>query len=155
MWRWLPVVLLGCGGGGQSPPDGPFGDPPQIDAGPAQFTAIALPGGLDRMVIIKSFGDTCIGITVVNPGQGGVLGLPPNWGLESASARQPAAACDPRFAGPVTDSFEATFVAGAATWQGSPFPAVIQNIDARLEFDGAPSWCPPSDDLRAADLPVE
>jgi hypothetical protein len=157
--RWcLAIVLAACGGGGQSPPGGEdaFTGGDGFDGGsPATFFAVGLPGGLDRLVIAKSLGDTCVGLTLVNPGNPGSLSLPSGWALELAFARQPAAACDPRFAGPIAENFDATAAAGTIEFTGAPFPQVIGRVAVDLEFAGAPSWCPPFDTMATANLPVQ
>jgi hypothetical protein len=127
-----------------------------VDAAGDPYIARGMPGGLDRVRIWKTNDTTCVALQLVTPSSGGVgLSLPTDWGVDLAFAAQPIAACDPLYLGTVTNMFDATGQLGTVAFTGGPIPTVITNLDVTLSFvPGNPSWCPPSAQLLAVDLPV-
>jgi hypothetical protein len=147
----LAVCAMGCGGMA-SPSDAPA----STDAMGDGYAAFAMIGGDNRIRITKNAGMTCFAIQLVSPGTGsGGLTLPNGWAFESAQAMQPGLACDPRYLGPVTASFQATSQSGTITWQGGGVPQAVQSVQVTLVFAGNPPWCPPSEVVSASNVPVQ
>jgi hypothetical protein len=154
--RLALAVLAACGDNGATAmPDGAVADAAPDAATPATYSAHAIIGGLDRVVIVKAVGGTCFALRLVSPdNDAGGLTLPAMWGLERATAMQPAAACVPGYTGPIANSFEATAQSGTITFQGAP-PASIASVAVTIMFAGAPAWCPPSEMLSATNIAVQ
>jgi len=79
--------------------------------------------------------------------------LPSGWGLTMANAMQPPAACNPAYAGPITNSFAATAQSGTIAFQGNT-PTTVDSVAVTLTFTSPPAWCPPSELLSATAIPV-
>lgn len=132
------------------------GDATTIDAGPGNYAAYAMIGGLDRVRIAKTVGSTCFYIQLVSPGsQTGGLTIPNKWGFEFARAVQPAAACNPAYLGPISNSFDASSQSGTIAFTGNTIPQTIQSVSATLVFANNPVWCPASESFSATNVPVQ
>ena len=113
-------------------------------------------GGLDRVRIAKTVGTTCFYIQLVSPSsQTGGLTLPSKWGFEFARAVQPAAACNPAYLGPISNSFDASSQSGTIAFTGSSIPQTIQSVSATLVFANNPVWCPASESFSATNITVQ
>ena len=127
-----------------------------FDAGSGTYAAYGLIGGLDRVRVAKIVGGTCFYIQLVTPGSvKGGLTLPNNRGFEFARAVQPAAACNPAYLGPVTNTFDATSQSGTIAFSGNGIPQTIQSVTATITFASNPIWCPPSEAFSATNIPVQ
>lgn len=132
------------------------GDATTVDAGPGTYAAYGIIGGLDRVRIAKTVGSTCFYIQLVSPGsQTGGLTLPSKWGFEFARAVQPAAACNPAYLGPISNSFDASSQSGTISFTANPIPQTIQSVSATLVFANAPVWCPASESFSATNVTVQ
>ena len=126
------------------------------DAGPGTYKAYAIIGGLDRLRIAKTVGGTCFYIQLVSPSNNtGGLTLPNNWGFEFARALQPAAACDPKYLGPITNTFDASSQSGTISFSGNPYPTTITSVMVTLNFANHPMWCPASEVFSATNVMVQ
>jgi hypothetical protein len=143
-------------GATDSPDDSTMmGSDSSTDAGPGAYAAYAIIGGLDRLRIAKTVGGTCFYIQLVSPNtMGGGLTLPQNWGFESARAVQPAAACNPSYLGPITNTFDATSQSGTIQFP-SISPKTVTSVMATIVFANNPMWCPPSETFSATNIPVQ
>lgn len=141
------AIAAGCGGTSPGHGDATSGD--------GSYAAYAIVGGLDRLRVAKLRGDTCFEVQLVRPGtDGGGLALPAGWGFEQARALQPALACNPSYAGPIQNSFDASARAGSIRWQGNAV-TTVDAIDVTLTFANAPAWCPASEALAATAVHVQ
>lgn len=132
------------------------GDATTVDAGPGTYAAYAMIGGLDRVRIAKTVGSTCFYIQLVSPSsQTGGLALPNKWGFELARAVQPAAACNPAYLGPISNSFDASSQSGTIVFTGNGIPQTIQSVSATLVFANNPVWCPASEGFSATNVTVQ
>ena len=126
------------------------------DAGPGNYTAFGIIGGLDRLRIVKTVGNTCFEVQLVTPSNNkGNLTLPNNWGFEMAQAIQPAAGCDPKYLGPITNSFMASSQSGTVNFPGPQIPQTVTSLMVTLTFANNPNWCPASELLSATNVPVQ
>jgi hypothetical protein len=122
------------------------------------YSAIAVPGGLDRIRIFKSNfdDDLCTRLTLVWPSEGGApwqVDTPPMWGVEGADLTEGAAGCE----GPMPGFGEpATGATGSVTFgmMGQVFPCEI-DVDVTLDFAGAMAPLPMSDTMAAMGIAVE
>jgi len=159
--RWCSLLLLAACDGSTSPAvDAPAADArsdASSDAASDVYQAFAVAGGLDRVVILKARGGACYAIVLRSPGTNTTpLVVPSGWELESAHARQPAAACNPGYAGPVANTVDATSVTGMVAWQQTAaLPSSISALDVTLSFPSPPMWFPASERLVANDVPVQ
>ena len=145
------VVLAGCGGNGKSGSDAP----PNGDATNGEYAAFALPGGLDRLLIIKRTPTTCYAIRLVTPGTSMPgFAIPANWGHDTSFARQPSEACNPTFSGTPTNMTNSTTHQGSISFTGATFPTQISSIVVDLTFDAAATWTPSLIAFDANDIPV-
>lgn len=136
--------------------DAGAGGDASLDAGPGTYAAYGLIGGLDRVRVAKIVGGTCFYVQLVSPSSiNGGLTLPNNWGFESARAVQPAAACNPAYLGPISNTFDATGQSGTIAFSGNGIPATIQSVTATLTFANNPLWCPPSEAFSATNITVQ
>jgi hypothetical protein len=125
------------------------------DADSGNYAAYAIIGGLDRLRIAKTVGNTCFYIQLVSPNtMTGGLTLPSNWGFESARALQPAAACNPAYLGPITNMFTATGQSGTIQFP-SVSPKTVTSVMATIVFANNPMWCPASETFSATNIPVQ
>ena len=129
---------------------------PGSDGGAGVYTAYGLPGGLDRVRIAKTVGGTCFMLGLVWPSMNtGGLTLPQGWGFDYARAVQPAAACNPKYLGPISATYDATAKSGAVVWSGMGIPQTVTSVSVVLTFANPPAWCPASEPLSASNLPVQ
>ena len=160
MRSWiLAVLLVACGDASPSSldaaVDAPGSDAPKDAQVNASYAAYATIGGMDRIRITKSTGPTCFVIGLVSPAAGGNdIVLPAGWVEEFAEARQPAAACNPSYVGPVANTHVASARSGMIAWSGMP-PSTIDSVQVTLTFANNPAWCPPSESLTATSLAVQ
>lgn len=139
-----------------SPNDSMMGTDAPSDAGAGLYAAYGIIGGLDRLRIAKTVGNTCFYIQLVSPSQNtGGLTLPQSWGFESARALQPAAACNPKYAGPITNMFDATSQSGTIAFSGMGIPTTVTSVMATLVFANNPMWCPASEPFSATNIMVQ
>jgi len=148
----LAVLAIGCDSAAT-----PASDASAVDGSDgATYAAFAFIGGLDHVRITKNVGATCFSVQLLSPGSNsGGLALPTGWAFESAEAMQPGLACDPRYLGPITNSFSATSQSGTITWQGSGVPQAVQSVQVTLVFASNPPWCPPSELVSASNVAVQ
>jgi len=146
----LALSAIGCDSAAT-----PASDAPAVDGSDgATYAAFAL--GPDHVRIAKNAGGTCFSVQLLSPGSNsGGLTLPTGWAFESAEAMQPGLACDPRYLGPITNSFSATSQSGTITWQGSGVPQAVQSVQVTLVFASNPPWCPPSELVSASSVAVQ
>ncbi len=124
------------------------------DAGAGTYSAIALIGGLDRVVIFKSdpLRNVCFELRLINPPHGtGGLTLPAMWGFESAKVTHDSAACATQYMG-TADTWPAASQTGVVSWAGY-IPKTL-DIDVTLTFSGQPNWAPSKELLKATAVVV-
>ena len=126
--------------------------------GTALYTAIALPGGLDRIRIFKHDleADRCTWLVLVAPSLPDQFAVttPDGWSVESISISDVGAACnadDPGMFG----AEAASSASGEITFGmlGAVYPCQI-GIDVTADFAGMLPGIPGQDALLAADVPV-
>jgi len=121
------------------------------------YVVWALLGGLNRLRFGLIESTTCYQIELVNPGTNtGSLSVPADWAFEYARVQQPSGSCDPRYAGPVQMSYEASDVTGTISFQAiSPnLPTIIDSVQATVAFTSPPFWVPPSKAFSATNIEV-
>lgn len=124
------------------------------DAGAGTYTAYALIGGYDRVVIFKSDPqhNVCFELRLVSPPQSsGGLTLPSMWGFESAKVTHDSAACVKQYMG-AAQTWPVASQAGVTSWAGY-LPKTL-DIDVTLTFSGQPNWAPATEQLKATALVV-
>ena len=136
--------------------DGTTGAAANID-----YTAIAIPGGLDRVRINKTNldEDRCTWMVLVSPaipGQYPGVAVPAGWSVESISISDVAAACssdNPAMFGsePALDA-NGTVTYGALGGMGL-YPCTV-DVDLTADFQGLLPGVPPMDDMVATSIPV-
>lgn len=125
------------------------------------YSAIAIPGGLDRIRINKADldNDRCTWVILVAPALPGSypgLAVPAGWSVESVSINDVAVACNsdnPAMFGsePALDA-NGTITFGMLGG-GGIYPCMV-DIDALFDFQGVLPMIPPMDDMLAVDIPV-
>lgn len=123
------------------------------DGGAGTYAAFYLPGGLDRIHIVKTdpTRDVCFVVGLAGPSSShepGRLTLPEGWELEFARALQPAGACEPNYDGSIAGGAEAQSASGTIAWEGS-LPQTIASIAIELAFP------PFVESMSATDIPVK
>lgn len=131
------------------------------DPGNVVYSAIPLPGGLDRIRIHKADldADRCTWIMLVYPGFAGPypgVTVPAEWSVESITINDVAAACASD--NPGMFGGEAAIDASGTVTFGMPgagglYPCTV-DIDASFDFQGLLPGIPPMDDMVATDIPV-
>jgi hypothetical protein len=125
------------------------------------YSAVAVPGGLDRIRINKANldDDRCTWVILVAPSIPGMypgMTIPAGWSVESISINDVAAACgsdNPAMFGsePATD---ANGTIGFGMLGGTGIYPCTVDIDATFDFAGILPGIPPTDDMIATDVPV-
>ena len=122
------------------------------------YSAVALPGGLDRIRIFKRDldNDRCTWVVLVSPAIAGMYPVmtPGNWSVESISISDVGMACDsdnPAMFG----SEPATAAVGDVMFgmMGAVYPCEV-DIDVTADFAGILPGIPAQDTLTAAAVPV-
>ena len=124
------------------------------DAGAGTYTAYALIGGYDRVVIFKADPqrNLCFELRLVAPPQSsGGLTLPSMWGFESAKVTHDSAACVKQYMG-AGQTWPVASQSGVVSWVGY-LPKTL-DIDVTLVFSGQPNWAPAAESLKAAAIVV-
>ncbi len=109
------------------------------------YTAVAIPGGLDRLQIRKADMDQnrCLWVTLVWPGEGGGgafpgVTTPAEWGVDNIGGNDDAAACaadvPSMFGGEAADDASGTVTFGRLGGAGH-YPCTV-DIDVDLQFPG-------------------
>lgn len=125
------------------------------------YSAIAIPGGLDRIRINKANldDDRCTWVVLVAPDIPSTypgLTVPAGWSVESVSINDVAVACDSD--NPAMFGFEAALDANGSIefgmlGGGGLYPCMV-DIDATFDFQGMLPGIPPTDAMLAIDIPV-
>ena len=123
-----------------------------------EYSAQALPGGLDRLRILKRdlVADRCMWIVLVAPKLMSIFRIdtPKGWSVESVRITDGGPACD--FDTPEMGGFEdATAASGTITFRmpGAVYPCTV-DIDASADFAGTLPGIPPTDTMTATGIPV-
>lgn len=151
----------GRGTGGSS--DGTGAPPATTTGGPGNvvYSAIAVPGGLDRIRINKADldNDRCTWVILVAPPTADMypgMTIPAGWSVESIAINDVAVSCDA--GNPAMFGSESALDAnGSITFGmlggGGLYPCMV-DIDALFDFQGILPGIPPMDDMLAVDIPV-
>jgi len=125
------------------------------------YTAIAIPGGLDRVRINKANldEDRCTWVVLVSPpipGQYPGVTLPAAWSVESISINDVADACSS--GNPAMFGSEAALDADGTLTFGDLgevgiYPCTV-DVDLTMDFQGILPGIPPMDDMVATSIPV-
>jgi hypothetical protein len=126
----------------------------------AEYRAVAIPGGLDRIRISKrhTSEDLCAWIVLVFPaGAPGAFDVatPEDWAVEGVAISDSARACDSD--NPDMFGAEAATDASGAIEFGEPgvvYPCLV-TVDVEAAFAGMLPGVPPTDTFAATDIPVE
>jgi len=124
------------------------------------YTAIALPGGLDRIRIHKADldNDRCTWAVLVSPAKFSRFPIttPAGWAIESASINDVAAACDadtPGMFGAEAATMGVGSVAFGPLGVSGIYPCTV-DVDVDLTFAGVLPGIPPNDVMDATNIAV-
>lgn len=131
------------------------------DPGNVVYSAVALPGGLDRIRIHKADldADRCTWVVLVAPPIAGPypgMMVPAGWSVESISINDVAAACDADnpFMFGSEPALDANGTIGFGMLGGTGIYPCTVDIDAVFDFQGILPMIPPMDAMTAAAIPV-
>ncbi len=126
-----------------------------------EYSAIALPGGLDRIRIHKANldADTCTWLVLVAPAMPGSdpgLEVPAGWSVETVAINDVAAAC--ASGNPAMFGAEAALEAVGSVEFGKLggtdiYPCTV-DIDATFDFQGLTPGIPPTDTMSSSEIAV-
>lgn len=149
------------GSSGSSGSDSSGSESSTGNQGNVLYTALAVPGGLDRIRINKADldNDRCTWVILVAPAIPGTfpgMTIPAGWSVESVSINDVAIACDSdnpgMFGGEAALDANGTIGFGMLGGTGI-YPCTV-DIDATFDFAGMLPGIPPTDDMIAVDVPV-